>query len=249
MIDTAVELKNISKTFSVKQNKPDSLVHLFSNPFRASQKKIIKALSDINLEIKRGEIFGIIGRNGSGKSTLLRIISGVLKPDMGGHVFIKGSWIRVSLGLGFDKELTARENIYLNGSLLGLTFKEIGKNFHSIIEFAELEKFVDTKIKYFSSGMRSRLAFAVACNSKADIFLMDEYFGGVGDAAFQEKSIDVFKSNFLANSTVILVTHSTSIVTEYCDRALYLDQGKIVDIGNPKEVTSHYLEKVKNGKT
>ena len=178
-LEPVIEVKNLNKTFR-KQNTGNRnlLLTLFS------KKEKLKVLNDINFEVYPGEFLGIVGRNGSGKSTLLRIIMGTLKGDKGTEVKVRGKMIRMALGMGFDQNLTARQNIYLNGTVLGLSFKKIGELFHAIIDFAELSNFIDTPIKYYSSGMKSRLAFSIAIHAEADIFLMDEFFGGVGDESF-----------------------------------------------------------------
>jgi len=240
MSDIAVELKNINKTYSVLDKSSDSLHGKVLSLITHTQRKEIKALTDINLEIKKGEFFGIMGHNGSGKSTLLRIMSGAYPPDPGGLVKMNGRFMLLSLGLGFNKQLTARENIYLNASILGLTLKQIGRIFQDIITFAEIEKFVDTPVKYFSTGMTSRLKFAIAVNADADIFLMDEFFGGVGDAGFKEKSEAVFHDSLIKGKTIVHVSHSVSTVRQHCHRVMLLHQGQIVDIGTPDEIIPEY---------
>lgn len=240
MKDTVIRLKNISKTFTVYEKNTDSIRESFFNFFQPNHKRKIEALKNINLEIERGEFFGIIGRNGSGKSTLLKIIMGAILPDSGGKVDVNGRIIRLALGMGFDPELSARDNIYLNASLLGLSFRQIGKKFHEIIEFAELQEFVDTKIKFYSSGMYSRLAFSIAVCAEADIFLMDEFFGGVGDESFREKSERVFQQSLVEKRTIIFVSHQLNTIEQFCDRLLLLEYGKPIAIGKPTEVLEKY---------
>ncbi len=236
----AIHLQNVAKTFYVRDKQIDSIrSSIFS--FRAlSKKRAIPALKPLDLEVYKGEVFGVIGRNGSGKSTLLKIIAGAFPPNKGGQVSVEGKLIRLALGMGFDIELTARENIYLNGSILGLTFRAIGERFHDIIAFAELEDFIDTKIKYYSSGMVSRLAFAIAIHAEADVFLMDEFFGGVGDVSFQEKSAKVFEEAFLNGRTIIHVSHDLHLIQEHCDRVLLLNKGEALALGPPEEVIAVY---------
>ena len=200
----------------------------------------IKALNNISLDIKKGEIFGIIGKNGSGKSTLLKIMGKVYPPNKGGSVEIKGNFQRLALGTGFDPEITSRENIYLNASLFGISFKKIGQIFHSIIEFAELNEFIDTKVKYFSSGMISRLAFSIAIHVEADVFFMDEFFSGVGDVGFTKKSKEVFENSILKDKTIIYVSHDLETIMKYCDRVLLLDKGNTIIIDKPKKVLEVY---------
>ena len=213
--------------------------------FISLPKKKIKALSNINLEIRKGEFFGIVGRNGSGKSTLLHIMSGAYQPDPGGKSELKGKYMRLALGLGFDPELTARENVYLNGAILGISMKQIGRKFSSIIEFAELQDFADTKLKYFSSGMVTKLKFSVAVNAEADIFLMDEFFGGVGDLRFKSKSEKVFEESIVKGRTIVHVSHSLNTIRKHCTRVLLLDKGKMIMVGEPDEVLEKYKQIVK----
>ncbi|MCB0520258.1 MAG: ABC transporter ATP-binding protein [Lewinellaceae bacterium] len=241
-MDTVISLKNISKTFYIREGHHDSIREKVFNLLKGDPPRSIPALKDISLDIKKGENFGIIGRNGSGKSTLLKLIIGAYRPDKGGRITVNGKVIRLALGMGFDPELSARDNIYVNGSILGLTFRQIGKKFDDIIGFAELEKFVDTQLKFYSSGMVSRLAFAVALHTEADIFLMDEFFGGVGDEGFKEKSEKVFQQSFVEGRTILYVSHQLDTIQEYCDRVLLLNMGEAVALGSPKEVLNQYKQ-------
>lgn len=240
MNDVAIRLKNISKTFRVREKQADSVRDTVFNLFQSNAQREIVALKNVDLEIKRGEFFGIIGRNGSGKSTLLKIIMDAIQPDPGGTVEVEGRIIRLALGMGFDPELSARDNVYLNASLLGLSFKQIGRKFHEIIEFAELENFVETKLKYYSSGMNSRLAFSIAVLAEADIFLMDEFFGGVGDTRFNEKSEKVFKESIVKGRTIVHVGHNLELIKKHCDRVLLLNYGQPVGIGEPGAMIQAY---------
>lgn len=240
MSDIAIELENISKTYSVLDKNSQSLRGKIISLITHTDRREINALTNINLEIKKGEFFGIMGHNGSGKSTLLRIMSGAYPPDKGGMVKMHGRFMLLSLGLGFNPQLTARENIYLNASILGLTFKQIGKIFHDIVEFAELEKFVDTQVKYFSTGMAARLKFAIAVHADADIFLMDEFFGGVGDAGFKEKSEEVFHKSLIEGRTIVHVSHSVKTIKEHCHRVMLLHNGEQIGIGTPDEIIPEY---------
>lgn len=238
--DFAIVLKNIKKTFYIREKPVDSIrtsIFTFSSN---NKKRAIPALKGVSFKVKRGEIFGIVGRNGSGKSTLLKIIARAFPSDKGGHIEVNGKLIRLALGMGFDGNLTARENIYLNGSILGLSFKEIGEKFDEILDFSELHDFIDTKIKFYSSGMVSRLAFAIAIHVQADIFLMDEFFGGVGDVSFQQKSQKVFENTFLENRSIVLVSHDMGIMRKFCHRILVLDRGRQVALGTPDEVIPVY---------
>lgn len=243
--EVVITLRNISKTFKVREKNTDSIRAKVMNVFSSNALKEIKAVQNVNLEIRKGEFFGIIGRNGSGKSTLLKIIMGAIRADKGGELETKGRMMRLSLGMGFDPMLTARENVYINASILGLTFKEIGEKFDEIIAFAELKRFVDTPVKFYSRGMKSRLGFAVAVHADADIFLMDEFFGGVGDANFRKKSEKVFKQAFLKGRTIIHVSHQLETIKKHCDRAMVMHQGKVMGIGKPQEMIEVYQEVLK----
>ncbi len=249
--EPVIRLENVNKTFFIRDKASFSIRDRVFNVFNSGQKRAIHALQDINLEIRKGEFIGVLGRNGSGKSTLINVMSGAYPPNEGGITDIKGKHMRLSLGMGFNNELTARENIYINASLLGITFRKIGGIFNDIIEFAELEGFIDTKIKYYSRGMRLRLSFAIALHAQADIFLMDEFFGGVGDERFQEKTVKVFKKAFIEGKTIVLVSHSMETIKKYSDRAMLLNNGKCIAFGNPDMVirTYRYLLKGKSQMT
>lgn len=246
MKETAIRLKDISKTFSVYEKNQNSIRDKVFNVLQPNHLRKIEALKGVSLEIEKGEFFGIVGRNGSGKSTLLKIIMGAIQPDTGGSVEVHGRMIRLALGMGFDPELTARDNVYLNASLLGLTFKQIGKKFHEIIAFAELEDFVETKIKFYSSGMYSRLAFSVAVLADADIFLMDEFFGGVGDSRFKEKSEQVFKESLVKGRTIVHVGHNLEMIEKHCQRVLLLNNGTPIGIDEPGVILKEYAKLMKH---
>ncbi len=234
-----IRLENVSKTFKIRDRATYSIRNKLTTLFSPTRPRIIHALNNINLKISKGEFFGIIGRNGSGKSTLLKIMSGVYQPDKGSMVAIEGSFQKLALGTGFDMELTARENIYLNGSLFGLSFKKIGNIFHDIIQFAELGEFIDTKLKFFSTGMVSRLGFSIAIHVDADILFLDE-FGGVGDAWFREKSQRVFTDFIIKGKTIVHVSHDLEFLKKYCDRMLLIDNGCQIVIGKPNCVLDQY---------
>lgn len=246
MKDYAIRLQNVSKTFTIYEKSSDSVRERVFNIFNSNQQRRLQALQDVNLEVEKGEFLGIVGKNGSGKSTLLKIMLGAIQPDKGGLVEVKGSIIRLALGASFDPELSARDNIYLNASMMGLSFKTIGQKFDEIIAFAELENFVDTKLKYFSSGMRSRLAFSVAVHVEAEILLIDEFFGGVGDISFQEKSRKVFRESIVKGKTVIFVSHQLSILQEHCSRVLMLENGSVTAQGLPEQVLQRYKKTFAN---
>lgn len=240
MSDTVIKLENVSKTFKIfdQSNTLHGRLLGIVNPVHRK----IEALKNINLEIKQGELFGIVGRNGSGKSTLLSVMMEAFPPNKGGVVSTKGKIIKLSLGLGFDPKLTAVQNVMINASILGLTIREIKSKLDEIIEFAELEKFKDTKVKFYSSGMKSRLMFAVAIHAKADILLMDEFFGGVGDERFRKKTEELFKNHFIEGKTIVLVSHGMSEITQYCNRAMALNYGECIAIGDPHEVVDKYRQ-------
>lgn len=240
-----IELKNVSKTFNLTL-KDSGIKGLIKSIFNVSKKKTLKALDNISFEMEEGEIFGIIGANGSGKSTLLNLIIGNYKPDKGSEITVNGKIIRLALGLGVDPNLSGRENIYVNGSVIGLTFKEISKIYNHIIEFAELQGFENTPVKFYSKGMRNRLLFSIAVNANADIFLLDEFFGGVGDEVFQKKSNKVFEENITNKKTIIIVSHQTQLIKKHCKKVLWLHKGKMVMLGESSKVIDSYLESVRN---
>ncbi len=232
--DIAISVSNVNKTFKLPREKHNSIKSLFVNIFR--RKKTYeeqRVLKDISFEIKKGEFFGIVGRNGSGKSTLLKLLSGIYTPDKG-HIEVNGKLVPfIELGVGFNPELTGRENVFLNGSLLGFNRKEIEKMYGEIVEFAELERFMDQKLKNYSSGMQVRLAFSIAIRAKADILVLDEVLA-VGDEAFQRKCNDFFRKIKKDKSkTIVLVTHSMETVREYCTRALLLNNG-VIEVNSSK---------------
>lgn len=238
-----IQLKNVSKTFFIRQAEDYSIRKFITRRiFSKYRPKKIPALQGINLDILKGEFVGLIGHNGSGKSTLLRIILGAIKPDKGGTVITNGKILKLALGIGFDLNLSARHNIYVNGSIMGLTFKEIGDRFYEIVEFAGLEEFVDTPVKYYSSGMYSRLAFSIAMHAKADILLIDEFFGTVGDEEFRNKSHNYFKENVLKNKTVIFVSHSMDLIQQFCNKVYILDKGILKSTDNVASGLETYRE-------
>ena len=199
-----------------------------------------EVLKDISFTVKKGEFLGIVGRNGSGKSTLLKILAQIYIPDSG-SITVHGSLVPfIELGVGFNPELTGRENIYMNGAMLGFSNEEMDQMFDDIVQFAELAPFMDQKLKNYSSGMQVRLAFSIAIRARGDILILDEILA-VGDAAFQEKCNQYFVS-LDKSQTVILVTHSMENVREFCDRAILIDQGKIIEEGDPEVVADAYLK-------
>jgi ABC-2 type transport system ATP-binding protein len=237
--DIAIKLENINKTF-VLHDRGNTIRDRIFSMFTGKGSRKLKALQNIDLEIKKGEFFGIVGSNGSGKSTLIEIMNKAIPPDKGGKVTINGKSMRLALGMGFDNELTARQNIMLNSSVLGMSIKEIKLKMNEMITFAELEEFADTPVKYYSSGMKSKLMFSIAVNAEADIFLMDEFFGGVGDQSFKAKADKVFHDRFVKGKTIIHVSHQLETIKKYCDRVMLLEKGKVTKIGTPDEVLDLY---------
>lgn len=237
--EIAVRVKNVSKNFKIPHKKIDSMRSAFVNIFQKKTYEEFKALEDVSFEVEKGEFFGIIGRNGAGKSTLLKILAGVYQSSAG-EVEVNGMIAPfLELGIGFDPDLSGRDNIYLNATVLGLTKKEIDEKFDEIVEFSELRKFIDQQVKNYSTGMRSRLAFAVSIHANRGILLMDEVLA-VGDSKFKEKCLNIFRSYKEKGKTVVLVTHDTGTVKKYCNRALLLDHGKIAKIGDVEEVCEEY---------
>ncbi len=237
--DVAISVKNLHKSFRLPTEKSFGLKQTIFNLIRGVKGyKDYKVLKGLDFEIKKGEFVGVVGRNGSGKSTLLKILAGVYYPEKG-EVTINGNLIPfIELGVGFNMDLTGRENVYLNGALLGFSNEEMDKMYDDIWKFAELEQFQDQKLKNYSSGMQVRLAFSIAIRARGDILLLDEVLA-VGDAAFQQKCNDYFAS-LHGNQTVILVTHSMDNVKRFCDRAILIDDGKIKIAGEPEKVAEAY---------
>jgi ABC-type polysaccharide/polyol phosphate transport system ATPase subunit len=235
----AVRVDHLSKHFRIPLDRSATLKHRVTHWRSASRYRILDALLDVSFDVSNGEFIGIIGHNGSGKSTLLKILSRIYRPDEG-RVVVNGKVSPfLELGVGFNPELTARENIFLSGAILGLGRTELHRVFDEIIGFAELEQFVDHKLKNFSSGMEVRLAFSLAIQAHAEILMMDEVLA-VGDAAFQQKCLDIFNRYKREGRTIVLVTHSIEAVTTYCDRALLLDHGRLVGDGSAIDVTAQY---------
>lgn len=236
----AVKIENVSMMFNMASEKIYSIKEYFIK--LVSGKLYFQefwALRDISFEIKKGEIFGIIGLNGAGKSTLLKIIAGVLKPTKG-KVYVNGSMAPlIELGAGFDFELTARENIFLNGAILGYSRKFMKEKFNEIVEFAELRDFLDVPLKNFSSGMQARLGFAIATIVDPDILIVDEILA-VGDFHFQEKCEKRINSMLEKGTTIVMVSHSIDQIERMCQRVLWLEKGRMKMIGNAKEVCEAY---------
>jgi ABC-2 type transport system ATP-binding protein len=235
----AIEASGVEKTFRIPTHKVDSLKERLTT-FNQPDFRSLHALRGISFEIHRGEFFGIVGRNGSGKSTLLKILASIYAADAG-RVRMAGRLAPfIELGVGFNQELTARENVELNGVMMGLTRRDARSRLGAVLEFAELEEFVDLKLKNYSSGMLVRLAFSMMIQSDAEILLIDEVLA-VGDASFQQKCADVFNEIRDSPRTVVFVTHDMSSVEQYCHRAMLLHDGRIEALGDAGEVARSYL--------
>lgn len=241
MSKPAVTVRDLHKEFLLPQHKNTSVKQAFVNLGRRNEKKHQRVLDGISFEVQKGDFFGIVGRNGSGKSTLLKILAGVYSPTAG-EVALNGKLTPfIELGVGFNPELSGRDNVYLNGALLGFNRKEMAAMYDEIVDFAELREFMDQKLKNYSSGMQVRLAFSIAVKAKNDILIFDEVLA-VGDEAFQRKCLDVFEQYKANKQTVILVTHEMETVKKFCNRAILLSEGKIVETGNPYKVANRYSE-------
>lgn len=236
-----IGVDNLAKTFKLPHEKTTSIKSALINFRKRRTYEKQEVLKDISFNVKKGEFFGIVGRNGSGKSTLLKLLAGIYTPT-NGRVQINGKLTPfIELGVGFNMELTGRENVFLNGALLGFSRKEMGKMYPSIVEFAELDKFMDQRLKNYSSGMQVRLAFSIAIRAQADILLIDEVLA-VGDASFQQKCFEVFAELKKKGITIILVTHDMTSVLRFCDRVMLIHKGDIVEVGRPAAVADAYLE-------
>ncbi|MDR0298919.1 MAG: ABC transporter ATP-binding protein [Streptococcaceae bacterium] len=251
--EVAVKISQVSKSFRLPTEATNSLRTKLVNATRGIKGyKEQHVLRDINFTVNKGDFFGIVGRNGSGKSTLLKIISQIYVPETG-TVEVNGKLVSfIELGVGFNPELTGRENVYLNGAMLGFSTQEIDAMYDEIVEFAELADFMNQKLKNYSSGMQVRLAFSVAIKAKGDVLVLDEVLA-VGDEAFQRKCNDYFLERKRTGLTTILVTHDMGAVKKYCNRALYIKDGLVEGYGSPNEIAAMYstanLQSVKIGET
>jgi ABC-2 type transport system ATP-binding protein len=242
-----ISVKGVHKTFRLPHERQSSLKSTLIN-FRRHNKGYEKqqALKDVSFEIKEGDFFGIVGRNGSGKSTLLKLLAGIYSASRG-NIEVTGKLTPfIELGVGFNPELTGRENVYLNGALLGFNRKEINHMYDDIVEFAEIKRFMDQKLKNYSSGMQVRLAFSIAIRARSDILLLDEVLA-VGDAAFQQKCYDYFEELKQQKKTVVFVTHDMSAVRRFCTRAIYIKDGEIIKRDSPFEIAETYIEENMDG--
>jgi ABC-2 type transport system ATP-binding protein len=234
-----IEVRGLDKTFRIPTHRVDSFKERATHPFRRIEYREERVLKDISFDVHQGEFFGIVGRNGSGKSTLLKIMSSIYKADAG-RIRVAGRLAPfIELGVGFNLELTSRENVVLNGVMMGLGRNEAARRLDAILDFAELREFADLKLKNYSSGMMVRLAFAVMVEADADIMLVDEVLA-VGDAAFGQRCMDVFHARRRAGKTLVLVTHDMSTVESLCDRAMLIDDGEVKYLGDPAEAGMRY---------
>jgi ABC-type polysaccharide/polyol phosphate transport system ATPase subunit len=235
----AISIRHLTKTFRLPREQYHTLKERALHPFRSREVDVLRAVDDVSIDIAQGEFFGIVGSNGSGKSTLLKCMAGIYEVDSG-EFEIRGRLSPfIELGVGFNPDLTARDNVIINAIMLGLSRKEAVKRFDAVVAFAELEDFMDLKLKNYSSGMHVRLAFAVAIQVDADILLIDEVLA-VGDAAFQKKCFDEFTRLKAAGRTIVFVTHDMSAVERFCDRAMLMDHGHVVETGKPAIIARRY---------
>jgi ABC-type polysaccharide/polyol phosphate transport system ATPase subunit len=233
--------QGVSKRFKIPEERSHTLKERALHPFRRTRNERFQALEDVSFSVAPGEFFGIVGRNGSGKSTLLKCLAGIYRADEG-RIWCNGRLSTfIELGVGFNPDLAAFDNVALNGIMLGLSPREARARYQRVIEFAELEEFQDLKLKNYSSGMHVRLAFSVAIQVDADILLIDEVLA-VGDAAFQQKCFDAFNRMREEGRTIVFVTHDMGAVTRFCHRAMLLERGRMVSIGDPRDVADRYLE-------
>jgi len=232
-------VEGVSKTFRVPHERAFTLKERALHPFRSSEHHMLEALRDVSFELGSGEWVGIVGRNGSGKSTLLKCVAGIYRADRG-RIAARGRLSPfIELGVGFNANLRARDNVLLNGVMLGMTPDRARDCFDEVIEYAGLEEFVDLKLKNYSSGMQVRLAFAVMIQVDADVLLIDEVLA-VGDAVFQRKCLETLERKREQGCGVVLVTHDMDAVVRTCDRAILLDRGRVVEVGDPGQVAESY---------
>lgn len=237
----AIEVRNVAKSFDISGRNRRSARESVARPLKSSRGRRLRVLEDISFDVARGEFFGVVGRNGSGKSTMLKLLASIYRAD-GGRIRVAGRLAPfIELGVGFNPELAALDNVLVNGVMMGLTPRESRRRFDEIIDFAGLEDYVDLKLKNYSSGMRVRLGFSVMAHVDADILLIDEVLA-VGDAAFQARCGDVFNRLHAEGKTLILVTHSMPMIESYCDRAMLIHDGVVDRIGDAHPVASRYLE-------
>lgn len=238
--EIAIKIDDVSMRFNMSRERVDSikeyLIKLVKHQLFFDE---FWALQNVSLEVKRGEVFGLIGLNGAGKSTLLKLVAGVLKPTSG-NISVEGTIAPlIELGAGFDPDLTAKENVYMNGAVLGYNKEYMAERYQEIMDFSELQDFADVPVKNFSSGMYARLGFAIATLVKPEILIVDEILG-VGDFKFQEKCKDRIQKLMSGGTTVLMVSHVNDSIRAFCDRVAWLENGKVREIGPADEVCAHY---------
>jgi ABC-type polysaccharide/polyol phosphate transport system ATPase subunit len=239
--EPAIVVDGVGKTFRLPQQQYSTLKERVLHPLRSQVYDELRALQDVSVTINRGEFFGIVGRNGSGKSTLLKCLAGIYDLDRGAIEITGRLSPFIELGVGFNPDLTARDNVIINAIMLGMSRRQARERFDAVVEFAELEDFLDLKLKNYSSGMNVRLAFATAIQVDTELLLVDEVLA-VGDAAFQQKCFEEFQRMKDAGRTIVFVTHDMSAVERFCDRAMLLEKGRVVDIGDPLTISRAYNE-------
>lgn len=241
-MNKSVELKNVSKTFMIRGNRKDTLRSLFSGLFNQGKSDRLQVLKNVTADIYQGDFVGIIGQNGSGKSTLLKMLAGIYAPDKGSSIKVHGRIVPfLELGVGFNPELSGRENVFLNGTILGMTKKYLDEKYDEIVEFAELKEFMNMPVKNYSSGMMVRLAFSIAIKSDAEIFILDEVFA-VGDVEFQRKSVDVVTEFGKQGKTIIFVSHDLEEIETYCNKAMWINNGTLEFYGDSTEAVKRYID-------
>jgi lipopolysaccharide transport system ATP-binding protein len=244
--DIAISVNGLSKAYTISHNAPrratfgETLMNRLRSPFRRVERETFWALKDVDFEIKKGEVVGIIGRNGAGKSTLLKILSRITEPTSGRIELFGRVGSLLEVGTGFHQELTGRENIFLNGAILGMTRAEIKKEFDAIVAFADVERFLDTPVKRYSSGMYVRLAFAVAAHLNPQILIVDEVLA-VGDSDFQRKCLGKMKEVALGGRTVLFVSHNMGSISTLCHKGILLSSGQVMKLGSVEDAVANYL--------
>lgn len=241
MRESVIRVENVKKFFKLPHDQQRSIKGGLVSVLRHGRRyyELQQVLNGVSFEVKKGEFFGIVGRNGSGKSTLLKILAGIYVPTSG-VVEVKGRLTPfIELGVGFNPELTGKENVYLNGALLGFNRKEMSEMYDDIVAFAELEEFMDQKLKNYSSGMQVRLAFSIAVKAESEILLLDEVLA-VGDLAFQEKCYAYFRKLKASGRTVVFISHDMDAVQQYCDNTVLIEKGKVIATGPPDKVIKDY---------
>ncbi|MDO4197468.1 MAG: ABC transporter ATP-binding protein [Erysipelotrichaceae bacterium] len=245
MAEKIIEVKNVNMKFRMSDKPINSLKEIFTTALKGNLKfNEFLAVDDLSFTLDKGDTLGLIGRNGAGKSTTLKLISGILKPTSG-TIITRGNIVpMLELGAGFDLELTGKENIYLNGAVLGYSKEYLESKYEEIVDFAEIREFIDMPIRNYSSGMMARLAFSIASVVQPEILIVDEILS-VGDAQFQEKSLNRMKELMSGGATVLFVSHDIEKIEEMCNKVIWLEHGKVVDFGDSKKICEAYKESQK----